>query len=302
MEGRIHSFESLGAVDGPGIRFIIFMQGCSLKCKYCQNRDTWDLHGGQSYTTKELVDKILRYKNFITPNGGVTISGGEPLLQSKFLIELFTELKKYNIHTCIDTSGSFDLNNDIKNLINLTDLFLLDIKCINDEKAINLTGISNKKELAFATYLSDINKPMWIRQVLVPDITDDKSDLLELKKFIFTLHSVEKVEILPYHNLGKFKWENLGCKYELESTRIPNYDDVKKAKEILRNIKISKFNLTYFIFLLFFLFYLYFELHNHIHIYNMNLISLHLVIQLYLYKHLKSSHSFLDFLLKLYFP
>lgn len=233
MEGRIHSFESLGAVDGPGVRFVVFMQGCSLKCKYCQNRDTWDLHGGTTYSAQELIEKILRYKNYIMPNGGVTISGGEPLLQAKFLIELFTELKKYNIHTCIDTSGSFDLTSDIKKLIDLTDLFLLDIKCINDEKAKELTGVSNKKELEFAKFLSSIGKPMWIRQVLVPDITDDKQDLLSLKDFISSLKTVEKIEILPYHDLGKFKWEKLGCKYELEDYRAANQDDVKRAKEIL---------------------------------------------------------------------
>lgn len=234
MEGRIHSFESLGAVDGPGVRFVIFMQGCTLRCKYCQNRDTWDLHGGTAYSVNEIVEKVLRYKNYIMPNGGVTISGGEPLLQAKFLIELFTELKKYNIHTCIDTSGSVDLTDDIKTLIDLTDLFLLDIKCINDEKAKELTGVSNKKELDFARYLSDINKPLWIRQVLVPGITDDEQDLLTLKDFISSLKTVEKVEILPYHDLGKFKWEKLGCKYELEGYRTANNEDVKRAKNILK--------------------------------------------------------------------
>ena len=171
MKGRIHSFESLGAVDGPGIRFIIFMQGCHLKCKYCQNRDTWDLKGGVEYETEDVLDKILRYKNYITPNGGVTISGGEPLLQVDFLIELFEKLKKENIHTCIDTSGSVALTDKVKKLIDLTDLFLLDIKCINDEICKYLTGVSNKKELEFAKYLSDNNKKMWIRQVLIPQIT-----------------------------------------------------------------------------------------------------------------------------------
>ena len=233
MEGRIHSFESLGAVDGPGVRFVVFMQGCALKCKYCQNRDTWDLHGGNTYSVEEIVEKILKYKNYIMPNGGVTISGGEPLLQSKFLIELFIELKKYNIHTCIDTSGSFELTDDIKKLIDLTDLFLLDIKCINDEKAKELTGVSNNKNLEFAEYLSSINKPMWIRQVLVPGITDDEQDLLKLKDFISRLKTVEKVEILPYHDLGKFKWEKLGCKYELEGYRTATNEDVKRAKNIL---------------------------------------------------------------------
>ena len=233
MEGRIHSFESLGAVDGPGVRFVVFMQGCSLKCKYCQNRDTWNLKGGTTYSSDEIVKKILRYKNYIMPNGGVTISGGEPLLQAKFLIELFTELKKYNIHTCIDTAGSVVLTDEIKELIDLTDLFLLDIKCINDEKAINLTGVSNKKELEFARYLSSINKPMWIRQVLVPGYTDDEQDLIKLREFISTLKSVEKVEILPYHDLGKFKWEQLGEIYPLENVRTANNDDVIRAKRIL---------------------------------------------------------------------
>lgn len=234
MEGRIHSFESLGAVDGPGVRFVVFMQGCSLKCKYCQNRDTWNLKGGTTYSSDEIVEKILRYKNYIMPNGGVTISGGEPLLQTKSLIELFTKLKKYNIHTCIDTSGSVVLTDEIKELIDLTDLFLLDIKCINDEKAINLTGVSNKKELEFARYLSNINKPMWIRQVLVPGYTDDEQDLIKLREFISTLKSVEKVEILPYHDLGKFKWEQLGEVYPLENVRTADNDDVKRAKEILK--------------------------------------------------------------------
>lgn len=234
MEGRIHSFESLGAVDGPGVRFVVFMQGCSLKCKYCQNRDTWNLKGGTTYSSDEIVEKILRYKNYIMPNGGVTISGGEPLLQAKFLIELFTKLKKYNIHTCIDTSGSVVLTDEIKELINLADLFLLDIKCINDEKAINLTGVSNKKELEFARYLSNINKAMWIRQVLVPGYTDNEQDLIKLREFISTLKSVEKVEVLPYHDLGKFKWEQLGEVYPLENVRTANNDDVKRAKEILK--------------------------------------------------------------------
>lgn len=233
MEGRIHSFESLGAVDGPGVRFVVFMQGCSLKCKYCQNRDTWNLKGGTTYSSDEIVEKILRYKNYIMPNGGVTISGGEPLLQTKFLIELFTKLRQYNIHTCIDTSGSVALTDEIKELIDLTDLFLLDIKCINDEKAINLTGVSNKKELEFARYLSSINKSMWIRQVLVPGYTDDEQDLIKLREFISTLKSVKKVEILPYHDLGKFKWEQLGEIYPLEKVRTANNDDVKRAKEIL---------------------------------------------------------------------
>lgn len=143
--GKIHSFESMGAVDGPGIRYVIFMQGCHLKCKYCQNRDTWECNKGELYDIQEITDKILHYKNYIVPNGGVTISGGEPILQVKFLINLFKNLKKEGIHTAIDTSGSFEITQDIKDLINLTDLFLLDIKSINDDICKELCGISNKK-------------------------------------------------------------------------------------------------------------------------------------------------------------
>lgn len=233
MNAKIHSFESLGAVDGPGIRFVIFMQGCPLKCKYCQNRDTWDMHSGTSYSLEAVVDKVLRYKNYIMPNGGVTISGGEPLLQVPFLINLFKELKKHGIHTCIDTSACFQITKQMEELIYLTDLFLLDIKCINNEKATFLTGVSNQLELDFARYLSERGKPMWIRQVLIPGITDDEQDLLALKDFLSTLKTVEKIEILPYHDLGKFKWEKLGIAYELNDYRLATSEDVKKAKKIL---------------------------------------------------------------------
>lgn len=224
----------MGAVDGPGIRYVIFMQGCPLECKYCQNRDTWDIKGGQVYNIEDILEKILRYKNYMyTSNGGVTISGGEPLLQARFLINLFKELKKNNIHTAIDTSGMVEITEDIKELIDLTDLFLLDIKCINDDICKDLTGKSNKKELEFAKYLSDNDKDMWIRQVLIPTITDKEEDLIELKKFINTLKTVKKVEVLPYHDMGKFKWENMNLKYELNNIRTANYEDVERAKRIL---------------------------------------------------------------------
>ena len=232
--GRVHSFETFGAVDGPGIRFVIFMQGCSLQCKYCQNRDTWEINAGNQYSAEELLNKILKYKNyFLASGGGVTVSGGEPLLQYKFLIELFTLLKKENIHTAIDTSGNVDLTDDMKKLIDLTDLFLLDIKCINDEICKKLTGVSNKKELAFAKYLSSTNKPTWIRQVIVPTITDRTEDLLALKDFLSTLTNVEKIELLQYHDLGKSKWIKLGLKYELENIRVANNNDIEYAKRIL---------------------------------------------------------------------
>ena len=230
----IHSFESMGAVDGPGLRFVVFTQGCNLQCKYCQNIDTWTHSGGTFYTVDELLEKILRYKNYFTASGGgVTISGGEPLIHMQFLIELFKKLKEHNIHTAIDTSGVFYLTPGMIELINLTDLFLLDIKCINDEICKNLTSVSNQKELEFAKYLSSIGKPMWIRQVLVPGYTDKEEDLLKLKEFLASLSSVQKVEILPYHDMGKHKWLEMGLTYPLEGVRVVNSDDVDRAKKIL---------------------------------------------------------------------
>ena len=234
VTGRIHSFESLGAVDGPGIRFVVFMQGCHLKCKYCQNRDTWDINSGEQYTVKQVVEKIMRYKNYIVAsNGGVTLSGGEPLLQQDFVISLFQELKKQNISTCLDTSGMFTITDKIKQIVDLTDIFLLDIKSINDETCKWLTGSSNSLELEFAKYINEKNKRIWIRQVLVPSITDKEEDLLNLKEFIHSLNSVEKVEILPYHDLGRFKWESLGFTYPLANISPATQQDVDRAKKIL---------------------------------------------------------------------
>lgn len=230
---KVHSVESFGAVDGPGIRYVLFLQGCHLQCKYCHNRDTWDMNGGKYKSLDDIYDSILRYKNYIVPNGGVTVSGGEPLLQVKFLIELFTKLKKQKIHTCIDTSGMVSLTDDIKKVLKLTDLVLLDIKHIDDEKCKDLVGRSNKLELEFAKYLSDNNIPVWIRQVLIPGYTDDEEDLLKLKDFLSTLNNVKKVEFLPYHSMGEFKWKELGFKYELEDVRDATSEDVARAKRTL---------------------------------------------------------------------
>ena len=234
MNGKIHSIETFGTVDGPGIRFVVFMQGCSLKCKYCHNRDTWSFSSGKLVSLQELVKEILKYKSYMdSSGGGVTISGGEPLLQSDFICALFRELKKYNIHTAIDTAGSLPLSYEIKELLKYTDLVLLDIKHINNEKCINLTGAPNKHTLEFAKYLSNLNIPVWIRQVLVPGYTDDKYDLLELKKFLNSLNNIEKVEILPYHNLGKFKWSELGDVYELDNVEPATQEDVDNVKLLL---------------------------------------------------------------------
>ena len=230
---KVHSIDSFGTVDGPGIRFLLFLQGCGLKCKYCHNRDTWDASGGDYISLDDIYNKIIRYKEYINHGGGVTISGGEPLLQAKFLVELFTKLKKENIHTCIDTSGMLPISQDIKKVLSLTDLVLLDIKHINPNKCKDLVGFSNELELQFAKYLSDNNIPMWIRQVLIPGFTDAEEDLKHLKNFLNTLKTIEKVELLPYHSLGKHKWKDLGLVYELEDVPSASAKDIKRAKEIL---------------------------------------------------------------------
>ncbi len=231
---KVHSIESFGTVDGPGIRFVLFLQGCHLQCKYCHNRDTWDINGGEYKSVDEIVEKINRYKNYIIPSGGgVTVTGGEPLIQASFVLELFKKLKENGIHTCVDTSGMFALTDGIKEVLQYTDLVLLDIKHIDDEKCKELVGVSNKKELEFARYLSDNNIKMWIRQVLVPGYTDDGQDLLKLKNFLSTLKTVEKIQILPYHNMGKYKWEKLGLEYPLEGVSEANQEDIDIAKKIL---------------------------------------------------------------------
>lgn len=231
---KVHSMESFGTVDGPGIRFVLFLQGCNLQCKYCHNRDTWDMNGGEYKSVDEIIEKVKRYKNYIMPSGGgVTVTGGEPLLQAKFLIEFFKRLKQENIHTCIDTSGMVGLTDNIKELLKYTDLVLLDIKQIDEEKCKELVGVSNKRELEFARYLSDNNIKIWIRQVLVPGYTDDEEDLIKLREFIRSLKTVDKIQILPYHSMGKYKWEKLKMKYPLENIRDANQGDVDRAKKIL---------------------------------------------------------------------
>lgn len=234
MIGKIHSIETFGTVDGPGIRFVIFMQGCSLRCKYCHNRDTWKTNSGKSISVEELLKQIQNYKSYMdNSGGGVTVSGGEPLLQAEFVTELFKNLKELGIHTALDTSGSLPLSNQIKELLKYTDLVLLDIKHIDSSKAVNLTGFPNENNIEFAKYLNNIKIPVWIRQVLVPGYTDDKFDLQKLKNFIDTLENVEKIELLPYHNLGMFKWKELGDEYELKNVLPPSNEDIQKAKLIL---------------------------------------------------------------------
>jgi pyruvate formate lyase activating enzyme len=235
MKGRVHSFESFGAVDGPGIRFIVFLQGCHLQCKYCHNRDTWSEEVGTWYETDEVIEKALRVKPYMdfSKGGGITASGGEPLLQVPFVTELFQKAKENGMTTCLDTSGSVEITDDVKKLLSLTDTVLLDIKHIDEEKCIKLTGHSNKNELAFARYLSDNGIDMWIRQVLVPTYTDDENDLKRTREFIDTLKTVKRVEVLPYHDFGKSKWIDMGLAYPLEGVPIPTNEQVDKARKIL---------------------------------------------------------------------
>ncbi|ERJ12568.1 pyruvate formate-lyase-activating protein [Haloplasma contractile] len=234
---RIHSIESFGTVDGPGVRYVIFLKGCPLRCQYCHNPDTWIMTDENVKTVDELIQDIKKYSVFIKPKGGVTVSGGEPFLQIDFLIELFKELKKQDIHTAVDTSGitfkENESNEKIDELMKYTDLVLLDIKQINDLKHQTLTGHTNKNILAFARYLSNKNIPVWIRHVLVPGITTDKEDLQELRTFLDTLNNIHKIEVIPYHTLGTYKWENIGLKYPLEQTNPPSKEQLTLAKTIL---------------------------------------------------------------------
>ena len=238
MMGRIHSFESFGTVDGPGIRFVVFLQGCPLRCKYCHNPDTWG-EGGECYTAEDVASRALRYKNYFGDKGGVTVTGGEPLVQIDFVIELFTILKAKGIHTCVDTSG-ITFKESVaasvekhKKLLEVTDLFLLDIKHIDDDACKQLTGLSNENTLAFARFLSDNGKKIWIRQVLVPGITDGDDGLQRTRAFIDSLKTVEKVEVLPYHTMGTVKYEKLGLEYPLKEVSAPTKERVMHAKRIL---------------------------------------------------------------------
>ena len=236
MIGHIHSTESFGAADGPGVRFIVFMQGCHMRCRYCHNPDTWKMDGGDEVTADEILKRALRFKPYWGKDGGITISGGEPLLQIDFVIELFKKAKELGINTCIDTAGNPFTKEEpffskFEELMKYTDLLLLDLKEINPTRHKDLTGFDNSNIIEMAKYLSEINKPVWIRHVLVPEHSDFDEDLDALGDFIDTLSNVDRVEILPYHTLGKFKWENLGIPYTLESISPPSAERVENAKQ-----------------------------------------------------------------------
>ncbi|VIF88360.1 pyruvate formate-lyase activating enzyme [Clostridioides difficile] len=242
IKGKIHSIETFGTVDGPGIRYILFFQGCPLRCKYCHNRDTWDIKSGKEYTVDEIITDALKYTSFMEfSGGGITASGGESTLQPEFLSELFKKAKENDIHTCLDTSGFVDIET-IDPVLDNTDLVLLDLKHMVEEKSIDLTGVGMDKALKLARHLESRNIPVWIRHVLVPGITDDVDNLEKLGQFVATLKNVERFELLPYHSMGIHKWENLGIDYELKDVPDATKEDVQKASEIISKFGVKVYN------------------------------------------------------------
>lgn len=237
IKGYVHSLETFGLVDGPGVRFVVFLQGCSLRCQFCHNPETWH-SGGEEWTAEKLWKKVFRYKQYWKSNGGVTVSGGEPLLQIDFLIEFFKLAKKAGVHTALDTAGQ-PFSNDpewlekFRTLMEYTDLVLLDLKLMDEEGHKALTGKTNRNILEMAKWLSDNGTKMWIRHVLVPNITDDEDDLQKMHQFISELKTVERVEVLPYHTLGLAKWVKMGIDYPLDGVKVPTDEQIKRAEEIL---------------------------------------------------------------------
>ena len=240
--GYVHSIESFGSVDGPGVRFLLFLQGCKMRCRFCHNADTWKLDTSNTMTVEEVLDKAERYRSYWGSEGGITVSGGEPLLQIDFLLELFAEAKRRGINTCIDTAlQPFTKEGDwfakFEKLMSVTDLLLCDIKHIDKEAHIDLTKVDNTNILEGFRYLSSIHKPIWIRHVLVPGISDNDDALFRTRAFIETLENVGKIEILPYHSLGAYKWEALGVPYTLKDVEAPSQERIQNAQDILNGKK-----------------------------------------------------------------
>ncbi len=242
MLGRIHSLETFGSVDGPGVRFVIFTQGCAMRCRYCHNVDTWDPAGGELKTADALLDTAERYRRYWGREGGITVSGGEPLLQIDFLLELLQKAKARGIHTCIDTAGQPFSRREpffskFRQLMEYTDLLLVDIKHIDPQGHRELTGQPNDSILDMLRYLSEIGKPIWVRHVLVPGVTDTDALLHRTRAFLDTLQNVQRIEILPYHGMAVSKWDALGIPYTLRDTPSPAPGRVKNAEDILRGEK-----------------------------------------------------------------
>lgn len=243
MTGYIHSKESFGTVDGPGIRYVLFMQGCPLRCIYCHNPDTWQIDGGTPVTVDEVITEFNKNRAFYK-NGGITVTGGEPLLQTDFLIELFKRAREESIHTCIDTSGIvFNSDNEeftrkLDTLLDYTDLVLLDIKHINGVKHKEITGAENNNVLSFAKHLEEKKVPLWVRHIIIEGYTDKPEDLIALGEFIGRLKNLKALDVLPYHTMGVSKYKELGIAYPLEGMEaLPVGKAVEAKKYILQGIK-----------------------------------------------------------------
>ncbi|MCE0492845.1 pyruvate formate lyase 1-activating protein [Vibrio salinus] len=237
--GRIHSYETCGTVDGPGIRFIVFTQGCLMRCMYCHNRDTWDVHGGKEVTVEEIIDEAKSYRHFMNASGGgITCSGGEAMLQPEFVRDLFKAAHDVGIHTCLDTNGYIRKYTPvIDEVLDVTDLVMLDIKHMKDEIHHDFVGVSNKRTLEFAEYLNKRGQDTWIRYVVVPGYTDDDESAHLLGQFIRPMLNISKVELLPYHKLGAHKWEALGIKYPLEGVNPPPKETMDRIQNVLLQYK-----------------------------------------------------------------
>ena len=238
QRGFIHSIESFGSVDGPGIRFLIFLQGCPMRCQFCHNPDSWKTGVGEEWYADDLLDKAERFRSYWGDNGGITVSGGEALLQIDFLLELFEKAHQRGINTCLDTSAQLFTQKGVffekfERLMQVTDTILLDIKHIDDEEHRKLTRHSNQNILDCARYLSDIKKPVWIRHVLIPGITDKDEYLVQLRDFLKTLDNIQRIDVLPYHTMGIYKYEKLGIDYPVKEVNPPAADRVENAKRIL---------------------------------------------------------------------
>jgi len=252
--GRINKLETFGSVDGPGIRFVVFTQGCPMRCKFCHNPETWDFgnksangtpNGSFEISAEDLLKKAIRYKPYWGADGGITVSGGEPLAQIDFMIEFFEAAKAVGVHTCVDTSGvTFRRTGEpfakIERLMKATDLLLVDIKHIDRDAHKELTGHSNENIIDFFRYLDSIQKPIWIRHVLVPGESDNDEALTRTRDFIRTLGNVKRVEVLPYHAFALSKYQELGIDYALKDTQTPTADRVKNANEILETAKYTE--------------------------------------------------------------
>ncbi len=239
IKGRIHSIETCGTVDGPGIRYVIFTQGCPLRCLYCHNPDCRNPSDGINITVDELMIDLQKYLSYIKfSGGGVTVTGGEPLMQLEFVTEIFRRCQKLGINTALDTSGYVQLE-AAKSVLSYVNLVLLDIKSFDPKIYYQVTKVSLEPTLNFAQYLNDINKPTWIRFVLVPNLTDPIDNITSLARFIAELKNVERVEILPFHKMGEYKWEQLGYDYQLKDTPAASSELVATAKEIFQEYSIS---------------------------------------------------------------